>query len=169
MINLDMVGRLDEEPLSLAGVKTGDLLAGWVERANAELRLPLKQEQGLNANSDHDPFYKRGVPVLVPFTGLHEDYHRPSDDVERIDTEGLEFAARVAYALLRSVDVICPYLPPLNASGVLMLYRNTRRINLIWNRSKDAQKVLRTKSYQVFDEWWGSLRDPMPALIEREV
>ena len=99
MINLDMVGRLDEEPLSVAGVPSGDLLAGWLERANAALKIPLRQERGLNANSDHDPFYKRGVPVLVPFTGLHEDYHRPSDDPEHVNAEGVAKIARLSYGV----------------------------------------------------------------------
>lgn len=99
MINLDMVGRLDEEPLSVAGVATGDLLAGWLERANAELKISIKRETGLNANSDHDPFYKSGVPVLVPFTGLHEDYHRPSDDTEFVNVAGVVKVARLAYGV----------------------------------------------------------------------
>ena len=72
-------------------------------------------------------------------------------------------------ALLARSDVISPYLPPLNASGVLMLYRNTRRINLLWNKSRDAPRVLRTKTYQVFDEWWGPLegRDNLARVLGR--
>ena len=72
-------------------------------------------------------------------------------------------------ALLARSDVICPYLHPLNASGVLMLYRNLPRINWLWNTSKDVRRVLSSKSYQVFDEWWGPLegRDNLARLLGR--
>ncbi|HBP22372.1 MAG TPA: hypothetical protein DEA08_31900 [Planctomycetes bacterium] len=142
MINLDMVGRLDEEPLSLAGVKTGDLLAGWVERANAELRLPLKQEQGLNANSDHDPFYKRGVPVLVPFTGLHEDYHRPSDDAEFVNVAGVVKIARFAYGVaVQAADAErAPRYQKVPSAGLGMLAEQFRL--LFGNRKRQGRAKL---------------------------
>jgi len=53
---------------------------------------------------------------------------------------------------LQQNDVISPYFAPLNASGVLMLYRNTRRIAQLWRTSADAQHVLTTERYQAFDE-----------------
>ena len=60
-------------------------------------------------------------------------------------------------ALLARSDVICPYIFPLNASGVLMLYRNTQKVNWLWNTSADMPRVLSSKAYTVFDEWWGPL------------
>ena len=63
-------------------------------------------------------------------------------------------------ALLASSDVISPYLPPLNASGVLMLYRNIPRVSNLWNSSADVKKVLSSKSYQV-------ARSPQPARLCR--
>lgn len=51
-------------------------------------------------------------------------------------------------ALLASADVLSPYLPPLNASGVLMLYRNAPRVNSLWNSSADIGRVLSSSRYQ---------------------
>jgi len=73
---------------------------------------------------------------------------------------------------LQQNDVISPYFAPLNASGVLMLYRNTRRIAQLWRTSADAQHVLTTERYQAFDEgWWGPLAargSSMSAVFGRE-
>ena len=60
-------------------------------------------------------------------------------------------------ALLARSDVICPFLPPLNSSGVLMLFRNVESVNLLWRASSALQRVLTSKQYLVFDEWWGPL------------
>ncbi|MCA8923495.1 MAG: M20/M25/M40 family metallo-hydrolase [Planctomycetes bacterium] len=96
MINLDMVGRL-EGPLTVAGAESGgELLAGWLREAAAEIHLELRPERAVYANSDHHPFYEQDVPVLVPFTGLHRDYHRPSDDVAKVNAEGIAQVARLA-------------------------------------------------------------------------
>ena len=71
--------------------------------------------------------------------------------------------------LLAHSDVVCPFLPPLNASGVLMLYRNEPRINTVWQQSADVQRVLSNPAYQVFDEWWGPLerRDNFARVLGR--
>ncbi|MGE0711673.1 MAG: M20/M25/M40 family metallo-hydrolase [Planctomycetota bacterium] len=98
MINIDMVGRLSDT-LAIEGAPTGDLFAGWLERANEGLGLRLHLDQSLPPNSDHDSFYKRGIPVLAPFTGLHPDYHRPSDDADKVSVEGIVRIARLCYGV----------------------------------------------------------------------
>jgi hypothetical protein len=60
-------------------------------------------------------------------------------------------------ALLARADVICPYLAPLNASGVMMLFRNTDGVNNVWRKSSAVRRVLSDPKYLVFDEWWGAL------------
>mmetsp|Transcript_15352 Transcript_15352/g.29949 ORF Transcript_15352/g.29949 Transcript_15352/m.29949 type:complete len:468 (-) Transcript_15352:444-1847(-) len=66
-------------------------------------------------------------------------------------------------------DVISPYgLPGLSSSGVFMLFRNDRFVNRLWRRSADAQRVLSDPNYLVWDEWWGTLKDPFPSVIARE-
>lgn len=105
MINLDMVGRLDG-PLTVAGAESGgELLAGWLQEAAREVRLEVRPERAVYPNSDHYPFYEQKIPVLVPFTGLHRDYHRPSDDVDRVNAEGVAQVARLALGVaLRAAD-----------------------------------------------------------------
>ncbi len=95
MVNMDMVGRLQDNRLAVFGVGTAkewpELLAG----VNAALANPF--ELALNPDgfgpSDHSSFYGKGVPVLHFFTNTHEDYHRPSDDWERVEAGGLERVA----------------------------------------------------------------------------
>jgi hypothetical protein len=73
-------------------------------------------------------------------------------------------------AVLAAHDVLCPYVPPLNASGVLMLYRNVPRVNRAWRASSEAERVLSSPTYLVFDEWWGGLRekDNLAAVLGRQ-
>lgn len=97
MINLDMVGRLKQGKLTVFGSNTGDRLPGWLEVANARVGLTLDLRETMQGNSDHSGWYERKVPVLVPFTGLHTDYHRPSDDTERLDVDGIAQVARLSY------------------------------------------------------------------------
>lgn len=97
MINLDMVGRLKGGKLTVFGSNTGDRLPGWLELANARVGLTLDLRETMQGNSDHAGWYERKVPVLVPFTGLHTDYHRPSDDTERLDVDGIAQVARLSY------------------------------------------------------------------------
>jgi membrane-associated protease RseP (regulator of RpoE activity) len=102
MLNLDMVGRLREGKLYVAGVDSGtglrDLVTG---AAGADLSLDLRGDP--YAPSDHTAFYAAGRPVLFLFTGAHEDYHRPGDTWDRINGPGLAavtaFASRVVAAV----------------------------------------------------------------------
>lgn len=89
MVNLDMVGRLKDNELIVYGTGTGDLLDGIVERANVDQHFNLFKVGSGWGPSDHDSFYRAGLPVLFFFTGLHNDYHRPTDDFEKIDFGGL--------------------------------------------------------------------------------
>ncbi|HYO46989.1 MAG TPA: M20/M25/M40 family metallo-hydrolase [Gemmatimonadota bacterium] len=94
MVNMDMIGRLGEE-LTVYGVGSS---AGWhdvLERANREVGAPIVEMEEGYGPSDHVAFYLRQVPVLAFFTGVHEDYHRASDDVERLNLEGLYSVTRV--------------------------------------------------------------------------
>lgn len=99
MINLDMIGRLDDE-LIVYGVGSS---AGWsdlIERANGEVGLSLKLMSEGYGPSDHAAFYLRQIPVLALFTGVHEDYHRASDDVDELNIPGLEKITRLTMSLV---------------------------------------------------------------------
>jgi hypothetical protein len=103
MLNLDMVGRLRDEQLTVSGVDSARDLRGLV--TDAARGLPLKVELrgdpwGL---SDHSNFYRAGRPVLFLFTGLHADYHRPSDTAEKINAPGLAVVTALAARLISAV------------------------------------------------------------------
>jgi hypothetical protein len=95
MLNLDMVGRLDER-LYVGGTGTCPIWPGLVEDlAKEALRSPIRLWPGGKAPSDHTSFYERDIPVLFFFTGLHGDYHRPSDDWNTLNYDGLVRVARL--------------------------------------------------------------------------
>jgi hypothetical protein len=96
-INLDMVGRLENGPLEILGTRSMPGLRRLVAEANFSDELPLQFPWKLEDNSDHHSFFIRQVPVLMFHTGLHNDYHRPSDDVERVDFRGLEVVTRLIF------------------------------------------------------------------------
>ena len=90
MINLDMVGRLSSDnELHVYGTGTADEFDGLVTRLSAKHRFDVKKRTSGYGPSDHASFHSRGVPVLHFFTGLHNDYHRPTDDFDKINILGL--------------------------------------------------------------------------------
>ncbi len=85
MINMDMVGRMQEQRLIIGGTGSSP---GWKELLtglNGHSELELKFREGGFGPSDHSSFYGRNIPVLFFFTGVHPDYHKPSDDYDKID------------------------------------------------------------------------------------
>ncbi|MFO0902607.1 MAG: M28 family peptidase [Pirellulales bacterium] len=89
MVNLDMVGRLRSDRLTVSGIGTAQEFSPMVQRLTAAHDFRAKLDPSGLGPSDHATFAARGIPVLHFFTGLHEDYHRPSDDVERINIAGM--------------------------------------------------------------------------------
>ncbi len=88
MINLDMIGRIRDGKIFLAGSGTGSSFAGLIGEVKppAPLRVDLSEKAGYGA-SDHTSFTTKQVPVLFFFSGLHADYHKPSDTADKIDSE----------------------------------------------------------------------------------
>jgi len=89
MVNLDMVGRLEDDPLIVYGVGTAPEWKDIIERANAGPAIPMAFEPAGYGPSDHTSFYSSDIPVLHLFTNVHGDYHKPSDDWQAIDPAGL--------------------------------------------------------------------------------
>ena len=96
-INLDMVGRLRNERLTIYGTRTSIGLRRQVCEANRDCNLLLDFDWTMNDDSDHHSFFAAGVPVMMFHTGLHEDYHRPSDDAAKVNAEGIERIARLLF------------------------------------------------------------------------
>lgn len=99
MINMDMLGRLNDstKALTIGGYGTSP---AWPDFNPANLTLPPGDKPGFRSSfiikidssgtgpSDHTSFYRKDIPVLFYFTGLHTDYHKPSDDADKINYDG---------------------------------------------------------------------------------
>jgi hypothetical protein len=103
MVNLDMIGRLRKETLEVGGVGTAKSFPQVVEAALASEGLKGTLTQSGFGPSDHSSFCGVGVPVLFLFTGLHEDYHRPSDTTDKLNSEGAAKVARVAQLCVQTL------------------------------------------------------------------
>lgn len=90
MLNMDMVGRLVDDKLTIFGTGTSPHWVGLLEKLGKAdgFQLSLKPE-GFGP-SDQSSFYAKKIPVLHFFTGNHPDYHRPSDDWEKINVKGMQ-------------------------------------------------------------------------------
>ena len=104
MINMDMVGRLNEEnTLAVHGVGTSPRFKQMLF-ANNDFGLNIAEHESGVGPSDHTSFYLMDLPVLHFFTGQHEDYHKPSDDADKINYKGLETIGKYIYALISDLD-----------------------------------------------------------------
>ena len=104
MVNFDMVGRLDtSKGLAINGVGTSPDWKNQLEKVNKnDLKLILG-ESGTGP-SDHTSFYLQDIPVLHFFTGQHEDYHKPSDDAEKVNFEGIAIIQSMVLDLILQTE-----------------------------------------------------------------
>ncbi|MDI1430715.1 M20/M25/M40 family metallo-hydrolase [Polyangium sorediatum] len=103
MINADMVGRMRDRTLVVDGTGTAAAWPELVNAANTGLSLTLKLgAEGFGA-SDHASFTAARVPVAFLFTGVHDDYHKPSDTADKVDVGGIDLAATLAARLTQAV------------------------------------------------------------------
>jgi Zn-dependent M28 family amino/carboxypeptidase len=104
MINMDMIGRMRERSLMVGGVASGDGLREIVETAARDFPFELQMSgQAVYGSSDHTAFTSHEIPVLFFFTGLHPDYHRPTDTVDKIDGRNTALIADLAGSVVRSL------------------------------------------------------------------
>ena len=103
MINMDMVGRLNESnTLAVYGVGTSPLFKQTLSSNNSFFKL-VYNDSGIGP-SDHTSFYLIDVPVLHFFTGQHTDYHRPSDDADHLNYEGMVQISNYIVSLINDLD-----------------------------------------------------------------
>ena len=106
MVNMDMVGRLNaERQLAVYGTGTSPLWDGLLDEQNT-FDFRLKREVSGVGPSDHTSFYLADIPVLHFFTGQHEDYHRPSDDWDKVNYAGLADVVDYIEGIVRSADAL---------------------------------------------------------------
>lgn len=103
MLNFDMVGRLRDDRLVVYGVETAREWRPLLDSLNAQAGFTLAAQGDGYGPSDHTSFTLARRPVLHFFTGTHEDYHRTTDDWERINAEGIGRIAALAAGVTRAI------------------------------------------------------------------
>jgi hypothetical protein len=88
MINLDMIGRVTNNRLFVEGVGTSPKFRPWMEEFNKSVGLQLNYSNSGFGGSDHMSFNIKRIPVVFFFSGLHTDYHKPSDTYDKINAAG---------------------------------------------------------------------------------
>lgn len=104
MINLDMVGRLNDSThgLNIGGYGT---TATWGELlTEKDDFFKIKFDSSGTGPSDHTSFYKKNIPVLFFFTGVHSDYHKPTDDADKINYTGELLVLKYIYHIIAAAD-----------------------------------------------------------------
>ncbi|WP_276479588.1 M20/M25/M40 family metallo-hydrolase [Paraflavitalea pollutisoli] len=120
MINMDMVGRLNDssKTVTVGGYGTSPFWGTTFTKLTGKKQpLTLKYDSSGTGPSDHTSFYRKDIPVLFFFTGLHTDYHRPSDDADKINYAG-------EWQIIKLIDEI---VAAANAQGKLA-FTKTREV-----------------------------------------
>jgi aminopeptidase YwaD len=98
---MDMVGRLSDsnKVLTIGGIGTSP---GWVSTITSvpNKYFVIKYDSSGTGPSDHTSFYRKNIPVIFFFTGLHPDYHRPTDDANKINYTGELMIVKYIYAII---------------------------------------------------------------------
>lgn len=104
MINMDMIGRLNEQKsLVVGGVGTCTEFSSIIEK-NKPAGFAVTQEMSGIGPSDHTSFYLKDIPVLFFFTGTHQDYHKPSDDEDKINYYGVKNIVEYVYRTAENIS-----------------------------------------------------------------
>jgi peptidase M28-like protein len=115
MVNLDMIGRLGEQGLAIGGIGSS---SGWMPLLETigTHGINVVYERSVTTRSDHASFYRKQVPVLFFFTGLHPDYHAPGDEIAGISKDGLTKIAELVSDLVVALadGAAIPFTEPRN-------------------------------------------------------
>ena len=103
-LNFDMVGRMQDNKLTIQAMGTSPAWARIVEQANVAAGFDLQLQQDPYQPTDVATFNQAEVPSLSFFTGTHTDYHRPSDTADKIEYADLDRVVTFAAAIVRRVD-----------------------------------------------------------------
>jgi aminopeptidase YwaD len=106
MLNMDMVGRLNDSTkvLAIGGYGTSPQWATVINPKDARLPFVIKIDSSGVGPSDHASFYRKDIPVLFFFTGQHKDYHRPTDDADKINYTGELRVVKYINTIITSLD-----------------------------------------------------------------
>ena len=108
MLNMDMIGRIKDDKVYIGGVGTGSSFKAVLEQAQKDSPFKIEYSAGGYASSDHTSFVAKKIPVLFFFSGLHSDYHKPSDTWDKINAPSaarlLDLVGSVAVQLAGAPD-----------------------------------------------------------------
>ena len=103
MINLDMIGRVTNDRLFIEGVGTSPKFKPWVDEFNKSVGLKVDYSNSGFGGSDHMSFNIKRIPVIFFFSGLHSDYHKPSDTYDKINAPGAIKVLTLVYMTLQKM------------------------------------------------------------------
>ena len=110
MLNMDMMGRLRDNRLSISGTGTAEEFDEMLPRIVEPTGLVVSPNPGGRGPSDHSNFYDRDIPVLFFYTGDHDDYHTPRDHAWTMNPEGtariIDLAGRIGEEMLTRPDML---------------------------------------------------------------
>ncbi len=126
MINMDMIGRIKDDKVYIGGVGTGSTFKAVLELAQKDVPFKIEYSAGGYSSSDHTSFVTKKIPVLFFFSGLHADYHKPSDTWDKINAPSaarlLDMVGDVAVQLASAPEapafqVVAEDKPPAGGGG----------------------------------------------------
>ena len=126
MLNMDMIGRIKDDKVYIGGVGTGSTFKAALEQAQKDSPFKIEYSAGGYSSSDHTSFVTRKIPVLFFFSGLHSDYHKPSDTWDKINAPSaarlLDLIGNVAVQLANATEspafqVVAEDKPPTGGRG----------------------------------------------------
>jgi Zn-dependent M28 family amino/carboxypeptidase len=102
MVNLDMVGRLGPKGLAIGGLGSSEAGCRCSTRSGPR-GLEILYEGSVATRSDHASFYRKDIPVLFFFTGVHSDYHRPGDHADKINLVGMTAIGQIVGGVMQAL------------------------------------------------------------------
>ena len=139
-LNMDMIGRLKDK-LTIHGVGSSSHWRKIIQKANIPLRINLNLQNDSHIPTDTTSFYAKGIPILSAFTGLHDDYHSPTDSADKINYQGIDKCAQLFTRIITTlsdngeIDYISQSAPSSSNRAKLRAYLGT-----IPNYSQTDQK-----------------------------
>ena len=103
-LNYDMVGMLKDNKLSMQGAGSAENWRKLIEKKNILAGFNIGISDDPYLPTDATSFYKKGIPVIAFFTNLHDNYHRPSDDVENLNIDGMERIAKFSTKIIDEIQ-----------------------------------------------------------------
>jgi len=154
-LNIDMVGRLTKGRVEVGGSRSGFGLRRLMSTSLLAEGMWLDFHWEYKDNSDHWSFFEAGIPSLYVHTGLHADYHRPSDDIEKLNVDGMRDVGR--YLL----EQLCE----LADAEKLPEFRSKARIETPWLQ-RHAERPLPALAPRAGFTWKYQAGDPVKLLVQ---